>query len=335
MNKDYSDMLAELLDSLDQEQPGLDMLLNQHPDQREELSAYLDVAKKLQACRQITARTEFRVNSPKRLMRQLPSRSHQKRTVISPRNLGTAFPFSMKTAVVVLFLIILSLGMSGTVYASTTSLPGDALYPVKRTVEDIQLFLSSDEKDLQLESEFLSLRVNEIEQLIQSNRENDLNLAVEAFSDTLLAANTLVDEENQNGHINNKQSVLLEASIDTQVERLTSLLQTAPEQAKPALENALLHASQNKQKNQDILLSATPAITSEAKNATAVPIAAPTDEASSDKIKASKTPQPTKTPHNQTTAENNDEKVKSTSSITHGPPDWVHTKNPKVPTKKP
>ena len=72
-----------------------------------------------------------------------------------------------------LLAVILVAGVGGTslVNASSGSLPGDRLYPVKLTWEDIRLKLAlSPEDRVSLEKSFTNERVDEINHLIDSNR---------------------------------------------------------------------------------------------------------------------------------------------------------------------
>ena len=57
-------------------------------------------------------------------------------------------------------------GGSGAVYASGDALPGDALYPVKIASEDVQLFFSDDEGDVDLLLKFMDKRVGEMDRLV-------------------------------------------------------------------------------------------------------------------------------------------------------------------------
>lgn len=71
---------------------------------------------------------------------------------------------------VVSILIGLSL-VGGTAFASGSALPGDALYPVKRLTEKVQLGLTvSEEAKANLQAEFAQERLNELTQLAKSHK---------------------------------------------------------------------------------------------------------------------------------------------------------------------
>ena len=52
---------------------------------------------------------------------------------------------------IIALAILFSAAMGGTVYASNDAMPGDALYGVKQTVENIRLAASPNDPALQLE----------------------------------------------------------------------------------------------------------------------------------------------------------------------------------------
>ena len=78
------------------------------------------------------------------------------------------FRLALTTALMLAFLLS---GGAGLVNASSTSLPGEQLYPVKRSWEDLRLFfvLDSNTKK-QLAHEFENERVEEIEELYSEKR---------------------------------------------------------------------------------------------------------------------------------------------------------------------
>lgn len=67
---------------------------------------------------------------------------------------------------------------TGLVGASSTALPGENLYPVKRTWEDVRLFFAfdSDHKEF-LENEFESERLNEVGELLAEGRHETIQYA--------------------------------------------------------------------------------------------------------------------------------------------------------------
>ncbi len=80
---------------------------------------------------------------------------------------------------------LLSLGGVGTVYASADALPGEVLYPVKIASEDIQLFFSDDEGDVDLLLNFMDERIQEMEKLSEENNPQGIDLALEGYQNEM------------------------------------------------------------------------------------------------------------------------------------------------------
>ncbi len=79
--------------------------------------------------------------------------------------------FAFRPVVVTLILAIFLLTGTGFVRASSASLPGDNLYPVKRTWEDVRLvFAPSEQKRENLELTFENERLEEITELLAEGR---------------------------------------------------------------------------------------------------------------------------------------------------------------------
>ena len=79
--------------------------------------------------------------------------------------------FNFRPLAVTLMLVVFFLSGTGLVNASTTSLPGDNLYPVKRTWEDMRLlFVFAHDEREGLEMEYENERLEEISELLAEGR---------------------------------------------------------------------------------------------------------------------------------------------------------------------
>jgi hypothetical protein len=98
------------------------------------------------------------------------------------RRAGT-FP---RFAIVFIIILMLLIG-SGTGVALTSggALPGDTLYAVKTTVENIRLFLADDEEDVDLLNTFADERMWELEVLALTDRDEDILAAGQAYQNTV------------------------------------------------------------------------------------------------------------------------------------------------------
>jgi uncharacterized membrane protein YgcG len=94
-------------------------------------------------------------------------KSAKKRMYFSP--FGRVFRIGF--AVLIVITLMVGIGGTGLVRASSGSLPGDQLYPVKRTWENLQLKLAYDPTEREsLEDRFDQERVVEINELINASR---------------------------------------------------------------------------------------------------------------------------------------------------------------------
>jgi len=90
-----------------------------------------------------------------------------------PGRAGRVVRWAVTTLATVIFLLS---GSTGLVFASSNSLPGDKLYPVKRSWEDVQLVLIVDPATRsQRETEFEQERVQEIHALFSESRVAQVN----------------------------------------------------------------------------------------------------------------------------------------------------------------
>ncbi|MFA5047523.1 MAG: DUF5667 domain-containing protein [Patescibacteria group bacterium] len=76
-----------------------------------------------------------------------------------------------KPALSAFLVVLVFFGYSATVMVANASLPGDMLYPIKTTGEQVQLALTfSDEKKINLQIDFVSRRADEMQQLARSDQ---------------------------------------------------------------------------------------------------------------------------------------------------------------------
>jgi len=90
--------------------------------------------------------------------------------------------------------ILFSAAMGGTVYASNDAMPGDALYGVKQTVENIRLAASPSDPALQLE--IANARLTETEKLLDAGRKDDAQTSLNDFVSAAGKARDLLQQTN-------------------------------------------------------------------------------------------------------------------------------------------
>jgi hypothetical protein len=160
-------------------------------------------------------------------------------------------PSSVLRWATVLGLVVTLLAASvGTAAASSRSLPGDALYPVKRTTEAIQLILTPASERASLHVTLAQRRLDEIVALTESGR-----LAPELLND--LASRLAAETEAALAEVENAPptreaeilGMIIQLTDQSQLV-LTSLQASAPPQAQAGLAHALEVSSQSHQNAQ-------------------------------------------------------------------------------------
>jgi len=149
----------------------LDSILAQFPDKADKLRPLLVAALKarqrgipmrIPASAQVDSRTRF-----------LAEAAH-----IRESNHRKTLPRLRFAAMAALIVVVLLAGLIGTGLTSAQAIPGQPLYSVKRTVEQAQLALTTDQAArLKLEEEFDLRRVSEAEKLAETNYSGSIKLA--------------------------------------------------------------------------------------------------------------------------------------------------------------
>jgi hypothetical protein len=170
----------------------------------------------------------------------------------SGRNKGNSMnrksqKFVFTTILVVLVAIVMVFGgATATAYASQTALPGDALYPVKTSLELTQVALTGDAYNrAQLYLRFAQRRMDEITKLLEQGRYRDVGQAADEFEFYIQEAMeslqiVLAADPGRGAELSNQVSNALLAYALA----LKSVHSNAPEQVRFSVEKALL-ASQD------------------------------------------------------------------------------------------
>lgn len=240
----FADTLASCLEAIERGEQTVEECLNRYPAHRDELETLLETIVSIRERANFAPRPSFQLSSRARLLRRLdgghrplggqPLRD-SKRVPIQKLSRKYAMFWAI---VLVLFVSLLG---GGTVHASKGTLPGDALYPVKLSIEDVHLLVSNDAEKTLLAVEFIQRRVEEIQALIALERNDDLPLAASLLAGRVsLATDTLAVIERKDPEQAAQLAIQLESSLRLHTKNLTFQLEIAPNEAKPAIEQAIL-----------------------------------------------------------------------------------------------
>jgi hypothetical protein len=130
--------------------------------------------------------------------------------------------------------LILASG-AGTVAAASEALPGEPLYGIKRTVEDIQLSVASNERKPDLLADIAEERLQETEALVEEG-----HVPPEVIEGVVEATHLALDAlEDTSGEQHNELAEKLVSLTERQQSVLTRVIENAPPQAQGGLQRAL------------------------------------------------------------------------------------------------
>ena len=147
--------------------------------------------------------------------------------------------------IILIALVTSLLGGGGVAYASTDSLPGDALYGVKTLIEDVRLSVADDADALALQYKFAEKRLGEMEALIAQNRLGEVEGALNAYMHALQEmAKIMAKGDPTDPQRTEAELGYLKGIRETQRERLEAMLKDIPEQLRLQLQLAIQNTEQ-------------------------------------------------------------------------------------------
>ena len=266
MHPEWNDILDECLDRVLQRGETLEQCLADYPDQADELRPLLQAALETRQAHSFVPDRDR-----KRVARQRLFDAVEKRYRYPGRmpwlSRGWRRWATLATGVFAVFL----LGGAGTVAASNDRLPGDPLYPVKRSAEELRLVFTFSRQDkAELHTRLADQRVREMAQLVRKGKPTALTSLGRALDRHLSRAAQVAlpaaavaapvpdqapdlsqapppqarpvpptDLEGPRALVRERVRGLLEQDLERNEEVLEELLEEAPESARPALRVAL------------------------------------------------------------------------------------------------
>lgn len=251
MDYEFDRVLAECLEDIQSGQSTIDECLEKYPQFQQELKSLLALAAYISDKSRINPGDEFIQIARHRLLAHISKSQpevHQNYAP-KPRRFFTPLPLRSRAVafIAAVIIVVVALTSTGTVYASNTALPGDFLYPVKLTVENIRLGLSTNPEKVQLGIQYMSLRKQEIDQLISEGRYQDVVTAVSSLEQ--LSSHTVNEYQQTGNHLPDnldQQGKNLGNSIDNNITVLNQVLEKVPSTAKPAIEHAIIESQKNR-----------------------------------------------------------------------------------------
>ncbi len=166
-------IIIECLELLDK---GYDLkyCLRKYKGHEKQIRKYFSIVKDLKEIRKIKPPADFKANVINKTYNNIG-----KRYKVKP------FKKLLKPAIIFISIFLLFIFSStGIIYASQESIPGEALYTVKRGTEDFQLLLYPENKEARLHFKFLNRRLEEAEILLsqETPKKENVNMLINEIS---------------------------------------------------------------------------------------------------------------------------------------------------------
>jgi hypothetical protein len=173
-----------------------------------------------------------------------PRRKTQNIRFFDPEKLKRELQTQLRTRLSVLVLtLVLAMVIvsSGVYYVSAKALPGEAFYPAKITIEQIQLNLSQTTSvEAQLHLAFANRRIDEATSLVDESKTREMPEALSGYTSEVKAAQSIVNEERK---LTREERIILVNSIIDNLtgheRQLTKLFERVPEASQQAVLFAL------------------------------------------------------------------------------------------------
>ncbi len=241
MDENKNPSLAQILDDcisrLQSGEDAVDALRRDYPQHVQDLAPLAEIARQMQTDFHAPAPSEnFARNSKIRLLNHLRA-AHVPTTAAKSRaHSSKRFSWRPARAIATLFIaFMLAITSTGLAWASSDALPGDVLYPVKRSVEEIRLGITfSKSGDAELLNAFTTERMDEIEALIFAGRDEYLAETLEdyeAMLDRLVVQVTALNQTEDQGALED-----LAFNLSHQIQVLERVKTNVPENLQAKME---------------------------------------------------------------------------------------------------
>ena len=234
MNRGFDDILDACLDRITRKGDSIEQCLESYPEQAGELEPLLRAALSVKDVSSIEPRTEFQRMAKARLLSAVAAKKEKE-----GRRRLPLWSWQQRWAVALAVVLALVMMGGGTVAASTNSLPGDVLYPVKTTTERVQAFFTfGKEAKANLYMRFAERRIVEIEALAERER----NIPESVLSVMNAETDRAIALANQNGSFNKETIARLIRLTTAQKMMLARMGEVASLEVKLRFQEALRRA---------------------------------------------------------------------------------------------
>jgi len=189
-------ILAECLDWIEKTGGSIQEAAARYPDHAEEIIGLLQTYQTLNQSEKISPTAEFAGAARTRMINRIQAVettsqpgpvTKQKPFRLIWRNKTGNRRFAMNWLLIIGLIVGLIGGGGGAAYASSDSLPGDLLYPVKTGLQAVELAFSDDISDIDILLENMTGNIEEMQQLALKQRYSDMITGLEEYEGNLQA----------------------------------------------------------------------------------------------------------------------------------------------------
>lgn len=242
------DALVFCLNALEREELSMNECLEQFPNHRGELELLLTKVAAVRSVPVETPREEFRKKGHQKLLSEITAQTPATRLQVILQNLRSTKirshrKFSLAQIAMAAFLAF-SLITGGVAYASDGAVPGDPLYGLDRALENMQLGLTfNPDAVAELRLKLVEERLAEAEDRFLAGDIENGQKALDAYGAEISAlAQLLAGPE---GFDQDGLTDMVNKAHDVHINVLSGLLDTVPEQAQDAIQQAIDHSGLN------------------------------------------------------------------------------------------
>ena len=240
--KKFEDILFQCIEDIEAGRSTIEDCLNRYSSAREQLEPLLRIVLQIRELPDVTPSHSFKIKIRVWLMDQIHGEHAVKKWPWS-RHISQVRPipyikrFSMSVAGVILAIVVAvsALG-AGTAYASQSSLPGDALYPLKLATEQAGMMLLRDDTTrAERALSFVERRIGEMEVLAEEGRSQDLDLAVQKYGYALNMALSMMEQASDMGPATGNITARVAEATSRHLSVLDEVWDMVPDETKRAI----------------------------------------------------------------------------------------------------
>lgn len=244
-------ILQNCLDAIQSGDETIDIVLKRYPELEDELRPQLENAVWLTAHQSLLEPDpQFMMQSRQRLVSRI--QFEQSKAAAARPSLKTSLlslfrtpPVLFRAAATLIMIFVLLIGADRVVETTSTAIPGDPGYTVKRSMEDLTLAVSNDPgQQVVLHLEFSQRRLTEVNTLVNKARFVDANETLDEFEEQVRSAVTSLDSVRDEDTVHKELlAMTVQEKLSDHSKQLNSLLPKVPSGSKSAVSEALMVSS--------------------------------------------------------------------------------------------